>query len=123
MTIQAPLLTADDLLRLPDDGQRHELVQGELRTMAPTGAEHTVITSELHWWLAQYVRAQYLGQITAAEGGFRIATNPDTVLAPDVAFIRRERLITPPPPGYWPFAPDLAAEVLSPSDRSRDVDE
>src|SRR5689334_7358508 len=123
MTTQTQLLTADDLLRLPEDHLRHELVRGELRTMAPTGLEHGDITHELGWLLGQHVRAHHLGKVYAAETGYLIATDPDTVRAPDVSFIRQERLITPTPRGYGPFAPDLVAEVISPGDSYLEVDE
>lgn len=82
-----------------------------------------MITAELGWLLGGHVRAQRLGKVYAAGTGFLIATNPDTVRAPDVSFVRQERLITPPPPGYWPYAPDLVAEVISPEDSYLEVDE
>ena len=123
MTIQAPLLTAADLLRLPDDSLRHELVRGELRTYALKGAEHGVITAEFGWLLGGHVRTRRMGKVFAAGTGFLITTDPDTVLAPDVSFIPQERLTTPLPPGYWPFAPDLVAEVISPEDSYLEVDE
>jgi Uma2 family endonuclease len=123
MTTQMQRMTADELLQLPDDGMLHELVQGELRTMAPPGAEHGKIAGELFGWLWQYVKTHNLGDVYIAETGFRIATNPDTVRAPDVAFVCSERLSAPTPRGYWPFAPDLVAEVISPSDIYLEVEE
>lgn len=118
------LLTADELLLLPDDGCRHELVDGELRTMTPSGSEHSVITAELARVVAAFVRERNLGLVFGAEGGFRVRSDPDTVRAPDLAFVRRERI--PPsgiPKGFWPGAPDLAAEVISPGDTYEEVDE
>jgi Uma2 family endonuclease len=124
MAITDQLMTADELWRLPDDGQRHELVAGELRTMAPSGSQHGRVTVRVTVPLGQHVEAHELGVVFGAETGFWIAENPDTVRAPDVAFGRRERAeaigdVT----GYWPGAPDLAVEVISPSDLYTELDE
>jgi Uma2 family endonuclease len=111
------ITTADELLRMPDDGQRHELVRGELRTMTPAGSEHGVVGSFLAGELVPHVRARKLGRVMDGQTGFRLASRPDTVLAPDVAFVSRERIeAVGVPKGFWPGAPDLAAEVVSPSD-------
>jgi Uma2 family endonuclease len=123
-TTTTPLMTAEELLLRPDDGLRHELIRGELTTMSPSGFEHVAIIARLTMRLAQHVEAQELGVVGGAEGGFLIARNPDPVRAPDVSFVRRERI----PAGrlsraYWPGPPDLAVEVLSPSDRVGEVDE
>ncbi len=117
------LMTADELLRLPDDGQRHELVAGELRTMPLCGAEHGAVAMTLGADLGHYVRAHELGRVLAAGTGFLLTIDPDTVRAPDVAFISRGRAATPPVPDYWPGPPDLAVEVVAPSDLYTDVEE
>jgi Uma2 family endonuclease len=110
-------MTAEELLRPPDDGYRYELVRGELRKMAPAGHEHGRIAMNIAVPLAQYVRAHGLGAVYAAATGFPLATNPDTARAPDAAFVRRHRLAEADDvEGYWPGAPDLAVEVISPSD-------
>jgi Uma2 family endonuclease len=114
------VMTAEELLALPDDGLRRELVKGELRSMSPMGDEHGDITMELAWWLSQHVRARRLGKVYAAETGFVLARNPDTVRAADVAFVRREHL-TPRQRRFREIAPDLVAEVISPTDRPREV--
>jgi Uma2 family endonuclease len=107
---------------MPDDGNRYELVRGELVCMAAIGGQHGIIASRLDHRLRHFVEAHQLGEVCAAETGFRLARNPDTVRAPDVSFIARERLPAGGvPEGYWPFAPDLAVEVISPSDRFDDV--
>jgi Uma2 family endonuclease len=124
MDVNVRRTTAEELFRLRDDGLRHELVAGELRTLAPSGGEHGWVTSDFHESLSVHVRAQQLGRVFAAETGFLLATNPDTVRAPDVAFVRRERVLAVGRrPGYWPGAPDLAVEVISPNDRPREVAE
>jgi Uma2 family endonuclease len=114
-------MTADELLCLPDDGLRHELVRGELRTMPPGGFDHSVRAGVLHVSLGSYVRARQLGEVLSADPGFRLTSDPDTVRAPDVAFIRQDRLPTGPMPGYYPGAPDLAVEVISPNDLYNDL--
>ena len=124
MAITQRHMTADELLRLPDDGLRHELVGGELRTMSPAGAEHGSVAGNAFFSLKDHVRARRLGDVYASETGFLIARDPDTVRAPDVAFVTRERLrAAGSVQGYWPGAPDLAVEVISPNDLYTEVDE
>ncbi len=117
-------ITADQLLRRRDDGFRYELVRGELKKMAPAGGPHGKVANRANWRLTNHVEAHQLGVVFAAETGFRIATNPDTVRAPDVAFVSRERIEKMGvPEGYWPGAPDLVVEVISPSDTFSEVEE
>ena len=117
-------MTADDLLHLPEDGYRYELVRGELRKMSPSGHEHGRIAMRLAVRLAQHVEEHDLGAVYAAETGFFLATDPDLVRAPDAAFVRRERVEQARRRhGFWQGAPDLAAEVISPSDTYGEVDE
>lgn len=120
----AKLVTADELLAMPDDGFRHELIKGELRRMAPTGDEHGQVAMELASALHRHVKRNKLGNVYAAETGFKLESDPDTVRAPDIAFVRAERVQeTGPLAGYRFGAPDLVVEVLSPSDRMREVAE
>lgn len=120
----AQLTTADDLLRMPDDGFRYELINGELHQTAPAGEEHGSAAMSVGGSLHAYVRAHNLGKVYAAETGFRLATDPDTVRAPDVAFITRERIeATGIAKGYREGAPDLVVEVISPNDLYTEVDE
>jgi Uma2 family endonuclease len=109
------ITTAEELLRAQDIG-RCELVRGELRMMIPPGAEHGRVAMSLGWRINDHVVAHDLGTVFAAETGFHLARDPDTVRAPDVAFVRKGRPAAPPR-GYYPGAPDLAVEVLSPDDR------
>jgi Uma2 family endonuclease len=116
-TLTRPV-TADELLAMPDDGYRYELVKGELRKMAPTGDEHGDVTMELAGALHQYVKKHNLGKVYAAETGFKLESDPDTVRAPDIAFVSRVKVEkTGRLKGFRSGAPDLAVEVLSPSDR------
>ena len=118
------LITAEDLLRMPDDGFCYELVRGELRKMAAAGHQHGRISINITTPLDQHVRTHDLGTVYAAETGFKLASDPDTVRAPDVAFIRRERVAeVGDTRGYWPGAPDLAVEVISPGDTYTEVQE
>ena len=121
-TIQT--ITADELLQQPDDGFRYELVKGELVKMAPAGSEHGKLAMRVGWRLAQHVESQELGNVYAAETGFQLASGPDTVRAPDVAFVRQERVEgAGEVRGFWPGAPDLAVEVVSPGDTYAEVED
>lgn len=116
-------MTAEELLRMPDDGYRYELVRGELVKMAPAGRRHGRLDMRIGWRLAQYVEAHQLGEVHTADTGFRLASRPDTVRAPDVSFLQQNRMAeVGDVEGYWPGAPDLAVEVISPSDTYTDVE-
>lgn len=114
-------MTAEELLYLDLAGKRAELVRGVLVVREPAGYHHGDVVSELAYRLTNHVKAGGLGRILAAETGFKLATDPDTVRAPDIAFIPAERLPTPPPAGFANLAPDLVVEVLSPGDRPGEV--
>jgi len=109
------ITTAEDLLAAGDIGPC-ELVQGTLVMMSPAGFEHGVITQRIAAMLHAYVAAQKLGVVTAAETGFLLARSPDTVRAADVAFVAERRVPRGRTIGFFEGAPDLAVEVLSPSD-------
>ena len=118
MTTHTKPMTAEELFAMPNDGYRYELVRGELRKMAPASFFHGTSVMRIGAPLAIYVIENGLGEVCAAETGFRIGSNPDHVLAPDVAFVSRERLEDIGEIGsFFPGAPDLAVEVTSPSDR------
>jgi Uma2 family endonuclease len=117
-------MTADDLLAMKRDGYRYDLVKGELRRMSLAGGEHGILIARFTAALVNTVDADNLGIVFGAETGFKLASDPDTVLGPDVAFIARDRV----PKGkfsakYWDVVPDLVVEVVSPSDRYTEVDE
>lgn len=123
-TTTTKLMTAEELLSLPDDGSRYELIEGELRQMSPAGHDHGRIVMELAGPLHQHVKSRKLGKVYGAETGFKLQSNPDTVRAPDIAFIRQERVAkVGRSKGYWIGAPDLAVEVVSPNDTVGEVEE
>ena len=123
MAVPAPRsVTAEELFALPDDDCRRELVDGVIITMSPTGAAHGVVSVRIGRLLDEHVSARGLGVCCGAETGFILRRNPDVVRAPDAAFVAARRIPdTGVPTAYWPFAPDLAVEVVSPSERRADV--
>ena len=124
MSTTTQTMTAEELLNLPCGKFRYELVKGELVTMSPAGSEHGVVIMNLAVPLGHYIKANKLGIAFGAETGFKLASNPDTVRAPDISFVRSERIPeTGIPKSYWPGAPDLAVEVLSPGDTVAEVEE
>jgi len=123
MSTAARITTADELLRMPDDGFRYDLVEGELHKMTPAGSEHGAIAQSLGWRLGKFVEDHGLGQVFAAETGFLIGRDPDTVRAPDVAFARKEQVERCGLPStFFPEAPALVVEVVSPDDTAEKVD-
>ena len=119
MSARAPIpapLTAEELLRLNIPNKRTELVRGVLVVREPAGYSHGDLAARLLVAIGNHVDAHDLGRVFAAETAFTLARNPDTVRAPDVAFISAARLPDPAPRGFAELAPDLAVEVLSPDD-------
>jgi Uma2 family endonuclease len=118
MSTRTRPMSAEELLRFDDSSTRVELVRGELITMPLPGGEHGMIASEILVLLAVHARANRLGRVFAAETGFLLERDPDTVRGADVAFVSRERLAgVDDLKGHLPFAPDLVVEIVSPSDR------
>ena len=115
------LVSAGDLpalsSRLAAEGKRTELVRGDLVVMAPAGGRHGHIANAIAYRLTEFTRARQAGMVFAAETGFLLRRDPDTVRAPDVSFVAYGRLPEDEPPsGYMELAPDLAVEVVSPND-------
>jgi Uma2 family endonuclease len=118
-------MTVDELLQLPDDGWRYELVDGVLVRMPPPGFRHGRLVARLASTLLTYVTANHLGDVVT-DAGFVLsrAGQPDTVLGPDVAFVRTEHLPQPDSSAdekHLRVAPDLAAEIASPDQYRPDM--
>ena len=121
--IAKTLITADELLMMPRDGRRRELVRGELIDMSPTNYDHGMIAIRLASLLDSFARPRQLGHVLGTDSGFLLEKDPDTVRAPDVAFVRADRVPSPEERRRFPaLAPDLVAEVVSPSDRSAEIE-
>jgi Uma2 family endonuclease len=117
MSTSTVTMTAEELLMLPRGQFRYELINGELKTMSPASHQHGRIAMRIAVPLVQFVWKHKLGDAYAAETGFQLTSNPDTVLAPDAAFVTETRAREfRDNKGYWPGAPDLAVEVFSPSE-------
>lgn len=122
MSTTAKLITAEELWQMPQQDRRLELVLGELITMSPAGFDHCAVGMRIGIRLGSYVLENRLGIVVNSECGFVLRRNPDTVRAPDVAFVRQDRIPDPRPVKFWEGAPDLAVEVLSPTDTVDEID-
>jgi Uma2 family endonuclease len=130
MVIREKFYSAEDLLEMSGSPayteMRMYLIEGVLTVMSPAGAKHGGYASKLDRKVGNFVEERQLGYMTAAETGYILFKNPngkDTVLAPDVGFIAAQRLPDGLPDGYIPFAPDLAIEVVSPTDKPKAIEE
>ena len=121
-TTKSGLLTADDLLRLHSEGVRGELIRGVLHEMMSTNEDHGVTAMSLGAELRSFVRPRRLGLVAGSDSGIRLERDPDTVREPDVAYTSFARRGTGPrSKRFSEVVPDIAAEVVSPSDKERDV--
>lgn len=103
---------------------RCELIHGEVRQMTPASYDHGAVTSRLHFQIAQHVIPNGLGELLAAETGFRLDDEQGAVVrAPDIAFVASDRLPDSPPKSFATFAPDLVVETISPNDKESEVTE
>ncbi len=121
LTTGTTLVTATELSalssRLSLEGKRTELVRGDLIVMTPAGGRHGQVAHRIGLVIGNHVLDRNLGRVFAAETGFLLQRDPDTVRAPDVAFVAGDRLGPGgAPAGFLELAPDLAVEVVSPSD-------
>jgi len=116
-TVAKKLITAEEFARLPNppDGSQQELVRGEIVILPPPGGRHGLCCSRIERRLANFVDDSRRGTVTCNDTGFISERDPDTVRGPDVAYWSKERL-PEVPEGYITIAPDLAVEVVSPSD-------
>jgi Uma2 family endonuclease len=114
------MITADELWELGPEAH-YELLKGELRPMAPTGEDHGFVAANIVGFLVAHVRPKRLGRVYSSETGFRVELDSETVLAPDAAFVQKSRVV--PSRKYYQGAPDLAVEVISPSESHAGVEE
>jgi Uma2 family endonuclease len=123
MTVQEKLYTADELLEISErSDNRYELVKGQLIEMPPTGDMHGVVAMDFGRIMGNFIVENDLGLVVGTDTGFVLFTNPDTVRAPDIAFISKARL-TPLTGKYFTIAPDLAVEVISPSESASEIND
>ena len=120
-TITTAPMTARELERLSLPDKHVELVRGRLVVREPPGSWHGQISARLALRVGEYVQRHALGGVFAQDTGFKIAVDPDTVRAPDLAFVARDRMGRIARRGYAELAPDLVIEVLSPEDRPGEV--
>ena len=114
--------TAEELERLASNDRRMELVKGKVYEMAPAGGRHGGAAMNAGTFLNVHVRLHGLGRVFAAETGFIVRRDPDTVRAPDSAFVSEGRLgMEEIPDGFVEVIPDLVVEVVSPGDSRREV--
>ncbi|HEV3470714.1 MAG TPA: Uma2 family endonuclease [Pyrinomonadaceae bacterium] len=129
MSTTTRLITADELLVMPHRDEhgndcRLELIRGEVKRMSPTGRTHGKLCLKLGAAILDFVESNDLGEALGAETGFTVERNPDSVLGADIAFVSKERLKDAEDADkFFPFAPDLAVEVLSPSNRAGEINE
>jgi Uma2 family endonuclease len=120
--LQTGIMTIEEFERLPDDGWRLELVRGQVVREPPAGFEHGDVAFEIGTLLRLFARKHRLGKVVGTDAGFVLFDEPPTVRAPDVAFVSKERL-TFDPKRFAPIAPDLAVEVISPSNTMSEIHE
>lgn len=121
--LRAKPITAKEFEKF-DPEWRYDLIRGELQPMPlPPGEEHGAVTFDFAFELGFFVRQHDLGQCYAAETRFIIERDPDTAIAPDWAFIAKDRLPQKRGKGFVPIVPDAVLEVRSPSDRKKSVEE
>lgn len=117
------LLTAEGLWEMPEvPGKRFELVEGELVELPGAGALHNLIAALIYRLLHAHCEGGGLGFVFTDGIGYILGRRPDRVRVPDVSFVSQGRVPESGlPEGFWPSAPDLAVEVVSPSDRADEV--
>jgi len=123
MATTTRLMTAEEFWLLPETEMRQSLVRGEVEETMPPGARHGIVAIAFATFLRQWAQEHAAG-IIGGESGFILARNPDIVRGPDIYFVRAERVPTDGvPEAFWHLAPDLAIEVVSPSESAQEVQE
>ena len=121
MTTQTKLITADELLMMPEDGHRYELIRGVLIRKMPMGEAHGIVVVLTAHHLTQYAISSGHGQTRTGETGYILDREPDTVRAPDVAWYSSENVPLRGTRGFPDAVPDLVVEVKSPSNSAREI--
>jgi Uma2 family endonuclease len=123
MTATGIRMTADELLRLPDNGMRRELIAGELYEMPPAGGEHGYVGNRAQIELGIYLRQhpEIGGSFFLSDTGYRLSRDPDTVRAPDISYVGPDRLDQARVRGFPELAPDFVVEVVSPNDTAAEI--
>jgi Uma2 family endonuclease len=116
------LLTLAQFERLPEDGMRHELSEGELIKVVHPKFGHSAIVRQLRRSLERHVEKQELGEVHT-ELGHLLTNDPPTVRVPDLSFLSRERVGRTPRDEWVRGAPELAVEVVSPSESAEDLNQ
>lgn len=122
MLAQEKLMTIEELAKLPPDQSRGELIRGNFFQRSLNGSVHGYISANVLGFLGNYVRKNGVGCVYMTGTGFILARNPDTVRAPDAAFVQAKRLADQSATGFFDGAPDLAVEVISPSETVDEVE-
>jgi Uma2 family endonuclease len=121
--VKKQMMTAEQLAQQTPEASRGELIAGEFISMSPAGFTHGRIALKIGTYLNMFIMEQQLGEAYAAETGFILKRNPDTVRAPDVAFVTANRAaLQEKETGFFDGAPDLAVEVISPSETMEDIE-
>ena len=117
MAITRTRMTDEEFMRMPETGNKWELVDGEPKEV-PTGWKHDAVVAHIIGLLHTFARG--LGILAGSQAGFRMAAS--NIRSPDVSFTRRERAPGGPTEGFWDEAPDLCIEVISPSEERADME-
>ena len=120
-TTKQKLITADELLAMPRDGNRYELVRGVLIKKMPTGDPHGMVVVLTAHYMTQYALSSGHGQTRSGETGYILDRDPDTVRAPDVAWYSPDNIPPPGTRGFPDVVPDLVVEVKSPSNSNSEM--
>ncbi len=116
------LMTAEELLQMPDDDMQRELIRGVLTEDMPPGYEHGVVEAQIGRLLGNFAADNDFGEVLTGDSGFVLERGPDTVRGPDVAWVAPDRL-EGRVVGFAELAPDLVVEVRSPNDSQRHMAE
>lgn len=120
--LQTKVYTVEDLEQFSgEDGAKYELYDGELMLMPPSQRNATELGVEIASLLRNFTRGKGMGYIAGADGGYILSRDPDTFVSPDASYISKQRAGERKSTGYYPVGPDLAVEVISPSDRAGDI--